>query len=94
MEDLNMKKKIYSGIFMISLALSGAIYAACEDIDELPPQSDTNFINKTYKLPNPTVLTTEEVAEYNAIKAEYESSIRSEERRVGKECRSRWSPYH
>ena len=24
----------------------------------------------------------------------YESSTRSEERRVGKECRSRWSPYH
>ena len=23
-----------------------------------------------------------------------ESAIRSEERRVGKECRSRWSPYH
>src|SRR5258708_22806594 len=23
-----------------------------------------------------------------------ESSFRSEERRVGKECRSRWSPYH
>ena len=25
--------------------------------------------------------------------AQYES-LRSEERRVGKECRSRWSPYH
>ena len=24
----------------------------------------------------------------------YEPSTRSEERRVGKECRSRWSPYH
>ena len=24
----------------------------------------------------------------------YESADRSEERRVGKECRSRWSPYH
>ena len=24
----------------------------------------------------------------------FESEIRSEERRVGKECRSRWSPYH
>ena len=24
----------------------------------------------------------------------YKGSIRSEERRVGKECRSRWSPYH
>ena len=23
-----------------------------------------------------------------------EDTIRSEERRVGKECRSRWSPYH
>ena len=25
---------------------------------------------------------------------EDENKIRSEERRVGKECRSRWSPYH
>ena len=24
----------------------------------------------------------------------YHIDIRSEERRVGKECRSRWSPYH
>ena len=23
-----------------------------------------------------------------------EADLRSEERRVGKECRSRWSPYH
>ena len=32
-----------------------------------------------------------------AIKANYDDhllAIRSEERRVGKECRSRWSPYH
>ena len=28
-------------------------------------------------------------------KAGYDfASVRSEERRVGKECRSRWSPYH
>ena len=25
---------------------------------------------------------------------EFKSAKRSEERRVGKECRSRWSPYH
>ena len=24
----------------------------------------------------------------------FEDMLRSEERRVGKECRSRWSPYH
>ena len=29
-------------------------------------------------------------AEYDALMRE----LRSEERRVGKECRSRWSPYH
>ena len=32
------------------------------------------------------------------VKAQYETDVkekaRSEERRVGKECRSRWSPYH
>ena len=26
--------------------------------------------------------------------ASHEREVRSEERRVGKECRSRWSPYH
>ena len=28
------------------------------------------------------------------IKFDKPKNIRSEERRVGKECRSRWSPYH
>ena len=30
---------------------------------------------------------------YNLSKSE-NARVRSEERRVGKECRSRWSPYH
>ena len=28
------------------------------------------------------------------LRARDEDQLRSEERRVGKECRSRWSPYH
>ena len=28
------------------------------------------------------------------IKIDQDMDVRSEERRVGKECRSRWSPYH
>ena len=28
------------------------------------------------------------------LSSDYETKVRSEERRVGKECRSRWSPYH
>ena len=31
---------------------------------------------------------------YEIINYECDEFIRSEERRVGKECRSRWSPYH
>jgi len=30
----------------------------------------------------------------DALEAVADSGARSEERRVGKECRSRWSPYH
>ena len=31
---------------------------------------------------------------YNLNKDKEAKGSRSEERRVGKECRSRWSPYH
>ena len=35
-----------------------------------------------------------QLPERNAVNIEKYREIRSEERRVGKECRSRWSPYH
>ena len=34
------------------------------------------------------------IIDYHRKNFLYVSSNRSEERRVGKECRSRWSPYH
>ena len=34
------------------------------------------------------------IQESESAAAESETGVRSEERRVGKECRSRWSPYH
>src|SRR5438876_3510837 len=33
-------------------------------------------------------------AEGGGVRARRSGAVRSEERRVGKECRSRWSPYH
>ena len=45
-------------------------------------------------MPTPTL---EQIAYHNAIwihAASVGEVVRSEERRVGKECRSRWSPYH
>ena len=35
-----------------------------------------------------------ELEEFRQIIEEKLEVLRSEERRVGKECRSRWSPYH
>ena len=40
-------------------------------------------------------MTKEELQEIRKeVAAKYDELKRSEERRVGKECRSRWSPYH
>ena len=36
----------------------------------------------------------ENAKRYDSDKVMTKTMIRSEERRVGKECRSRWSPYH
>ena len=45
--------------------------------------------NSTFRNPSSSE---DAAADNNAVVAELRS--RSEERRVGKECRSRWSPYH
>src|SRR5574344_427824 len=48
-------------------------------------------LNKIYIKPQPRY---SEDIDLVQIKAEAIRPTRSEERRVGKECRSRWSPYH
>src|SRR2546430_3170412 len=40
------------------------------------------------------VLTTNRAHSGNSLRSQLLTFVRSEERRVGKECRSRWSPYH
>src|SRR2546422_2509198 len=42
----------------------------------------------------PTEKTDNHFIQADVSTAEGTSKVRSEERRVGKECRSRWSPYH
>ena len=58
------------------------IAAVLETLDELKSYCP-DFISVTYGAGGSTRSFTEEI-----------TIQRSEERRVGKECRSRWSPYH
>ena len=45
---------------------------------------------------NPSIVEEQPFYYKGMSRSEYEKELayRSEERRVGKECRSRWSPYH
>ena len=47
-----------------------------------------------YKILDINPSTTEKEIKTSFHKLAYKYYPRSEERRVGKECRSRWSPYH
>ena len=48
---------------------------------------NNRFLDLSFRMPSV-------LAEFEAKLRERVQSGRSEERRVGKECRSRWSPYH
>ena len=78
-----MKKTIIYTAFW--LATAGIALTSCEDI----------FGGFLDKQPS-NELTEEEVFSQWTTTREFhfDTYNRSEERRVGKECRSRWSPYH
>ena len=89
----------------ITLAVEKAMRAV-EEFKEGEPakiaNSVVNMLEKSYKEDSSYEVTVERVQDcvelalmesgyHNVAKAYI---LRSEERRVGKECRSRWSPYH
>ena len=53
---------------------------------------DNNYYLRNYIIIN--VLSDSKLMRKKSSKLKNIQLIRSEERRVGKECRSRWSPYH
>ena len=76
-------------IYFPILIITGIIISSCSDLQTNIPQKPTDLnIHK------------EGITEVNSpnfhgnLVKENNWSLRSEERRVGKECRSRWSPYH
>ena len=69
-----------------------------KDIKEKVWDKNPKIRNPASRLPKELVrsamLETKEKSRMAADKVGRETGERSEERRVGKECRSRWSPYH
>ena len=88
-------------------SVKNTVVATWNDGDEIPDEDETNEINQTS---DEEIVIVEERENFTPVlsvvktadKATYEVgetitwtiTVRSEERRVGKECRSRWSPYH
>ena len=61
---------------------------------EVGPHGAIQTVADAVKLMGKELITPEEVDRPIYLLAPIVVFLRSEERRVGKECRSRWSPYH
>ena len=70
--------------------LDRVIKPALIELDTEPP----SWLFGTIHLPDPRVTRLHPDAARAFEQADAVYTERSEERRVGKECRSRWSPYH
>ncbi len=68
-------KPICKWMMTVALMACGMGFSACEDVDELPPRDMTVDGNKTYKMPDPVILTVEEIAKVDEIRKEYEGSL-------------------
>ena len=84
-----MKKRLC--VFLMSMMLLFAA-AACSSGGEITPENATNrdiVLKNDQTSEDRNRLLTEDI-----LYLKENLPKRSEERRVGKECRSRWSPYH
>ena len=64
------------------------------EIDDVVTNADTLDVTAAITAARDHVAATGETLVFHSGTYQYTASPRSEERRVGKECRSRWSAYH
>ena len=89
-----MRDIVNSNVLVISKKGKVLGVGTCEGVEELKELVEDNvggFIDPMLNERLLGVLSTKENVNLATLGFE---STRSEERRVGKECRSRWSPYH
>ena len=77
--------------YSLGLVEVSALGNAIIMLDDMLKAADVEFVATERKLGG-RLVTIVVRGELTSVKASVDA--RSEERRVGKECRSRWSPYH
>ena len=76
--------------YIFSMMLLGGIISACADLDtKLTNEWSESDTWRDADMAQGVLLSV-----YQDVMIAPDAWDRSEERRVGKECRSRWSPYH
>src|SRR3712207_4724510 len=97
---MKASNKLLIGLFVLALPLNaGAMRFAVADStkQEVKKANDTSDKDKKGTKADEKKKEKDEYAELIKKSTSLERGlfdVRSEERRVGKECRSRWSPYH
>ena len=84
---MTLFESVFAGNDAVYGLTEGAINQA---IEKYGADKAVSFPDTAYSLPCYYAVTGTKVGTL----AELKDALRSEERRVGKECRSRWSPYH
>ena len=79
----------------LKAAMPAALPLSTQSVTNLPPRIRMTTVYAVSQSVNGRVCNTCNLSEdWVGYSTRYGDSVRSEERRVGKECRSRWSPYH
>ena len=90
-------KKFVSMALALTVAASMAVpaFAASEPVaPQNEPTAATESVSPCIYWTGTAKLNTTDYVNITSSNNIFPDSPRSEERRVGKECRSRWSPYH
>ena len=80
---------VYALIYNICFSLSDLLHSVRQSLDPSTSLKITQFRSFLWLSNIPLYICTT-----TSLSIRLSMDIRSEERRVGKECRSRWSPYH
>src|SRR5256885_14462243 len=84
LQDINVSIEVDQHLFRQDIAASKAHAAMLTQQGIISPEDGRQIAHGL-----DTIL-----SEIECGKFQFKRALRSEERRVGKECRSRWSPYH